>query len=114
MTLVCVTSPPSINIRRVTYCPTCQQRRRFTGFDQLWYGPTWTCLGCGDSWAGGERLPRPFRPRWRTEARRAAAARWGTAVRNSGPEHTAWLHTQLAVYETRTVEDVQLPAEVAG
>jgi hypothetical protein len=30
-----------------------------------WYGSEWTCAGCGDSWADGERLERPFAPGWR-------------------------------------------------
>lgn len=109
-----INRPASINIRRVMHCPTCDRRRRFSAFDQLWYGPTWTCLGCGDSWSDGMRLERPFRPRWRTEARRRAADRWTNAVRNLGPEHRAWLDKQMAHYQGPAVEDVHLPAEVAS
>lgn len=107
-----INSPASIAVRRIMHCPTCQKRRRFSGFDQLWYGTTWTCLGCGDAWCGSERLPRPFRPRWRTEARRRAAEHWAVAVRLLGPEHRAWLDVQMAAYTGSAVEDMHLPAEV--
>lgn len=45
-------------------------------FIQDWYGWTITCLGCGDSWADGEMLPRPFKPRWRTESIAEARQRY--------------------------------------
>jgi hypothetical protein len=35
---------------------------------QEWYGTTWTCAGCGDSWQDVERLERPFKPGWRRES----------------------------------------------
>lgn len=103
-----VNRPASITLRRVTYCPTCEQRRRFTGFDQLWYGPTWTCLGCGDSWSDGVRLQRPFARGWRDKARRKARDRWEGAVRHLGPEHLAWLDASMAPYL-----ESDDPAEVA-
>lgn len=46
--------------RRVMFCPTCKRRRRFYGWFQEWYGWTITCCHCGDKWADGERLERPF------------------------------------------------------
>lgn len=85
----------TIAIRRITNCPTEGRRRRFAAFDALWYGPTWTCLGCGDSWGDGERLERPFRPRWRQEAKQRAAKLWQQGVRLGGPEHMAWLNAQI-------------------
>jgi hypothetical protein len=32
---------------------------------QEWYGTMWTCLACGDQWADGELLERPFMRGWR-------------------------------------------------
>jgi hypothetical protein len=90
-----INRPDTIAIRRITQCPTENRRRRFAAFDALWYGPRWTCLGCGDSWGDGERLERPFKPRWREEAKARAKERWQTAVRCGGPEHSAWLKAEL-------------------
>ena len=109
--VVWINRPASIHIRRITHCPTCNQRRRFAGFDQLWYGPTWTCLACGDSWHDGQRVERPFKRGWREEARARAAKYWATGVRNLSPAHRDWLEEQLAPYRVRPVEDVELPAE---
>lgn len=72
-------------LRMVRHCPTCDKRRRFTGMEQLYYGPTWTCCGCGDSWSDGEQLPRPFARSWRAEA-----------VATNSPEAIRWLHDQMA------------------
>jgi hypothetical protein len=32
---------------------------------QEWYGMTWTCCGCGETWTDGEQHERPFVPGWR-------------------------------------------------
>lgn len=93
-----VNRPETCWVRTVQNCPVCRQRRRLVGFDQLWYGITWTCLGCGDQWSGGELLPRPFRPRWRQDSIVRAASHWPEAVRQSGPEHRQWAEQQMADY----------------
>jgi ribosomal protein S27AE len=56
-------------------CPTCQARRTFTATHQAWYGWLLTCLGCGDRWQDGERLPRPFARGWRQQEIAAARKR---------------------------------------
>lgn len=56
---------PKTFIRTMRRCPCCNRLAPFAGFSQEWYGPTWTCLRCGDSFADGERLPRPFARGWR-------------------------------------------------
>ena len=48
-------------------CPNCERRRPFMAWFEEWYGWTQTCLKCGDRFADGEWLARPFRPRWRKE-----------------------------------------------
>ena len=53
-------------------CPTCGRRTYFTMTSTPWYGPTHTCLRCGDTWQEGERLERPFAPGWRARAVQAA------------------------------------------
>ncbi len=63
-------------IRRVARCPVCKTHHRIVGMSQEWYDIIWTCCGCGDSWAGDELLPRPFKPRWRKEAIAKAKQRW--------------------------------------
>lgn len=50
---------------QVNPCPTCASEQPMVGAAQEWYGTTWTCLGCGDRFADGERLERPFAPKWR-------------------------------------------------
>ena len=71
-----VHNPPKTWMRRVTKCPVCGERRRIVGMSQEWYDTIWTCCGCGDSWAGGELLPRPFKRGWRDAARRKARRDW--------------------------------------
>ena len=106
--------PPSFPVRRILACPTCKQRRRFAGRDfGPWYGPTVTCCGCGDAWSCGERLERPFRPRWRKEAIAKAKRAWDEAGQYSRAEYEAWLAAELAAATAdydRPVEDVPLPA----
>lgn len=89
-----INQPGTCYVRRIGNCPTCRQRRRVAGFDQLWYGPTWTCLGCGDSWSDGEMLPRPFARGWREKAIARAQGWWAEAVRFLGPEHRAFLRRE--------------------
>ncbi|MBX6386834.1 MAG: hypothetical protein IRZ07_28300 [Microbispora sp.] len=109
MTII-VCAPPVYLHRRITHYPTCQRRRRFSGREQLWYGTTWTCLGCGDSWTDGERHPRPFRRGWRAEAVAAARRDWEQAGRFDRAAHRAWVEEQLGQLDTPAVE----PAATSG
>ena len=43
----------SITKLPVIHCPTCNKRRRFLAQYQEGYGPTITCLGCGDTRSDG-------------------------------------------------------------
>jgi hypothetical protein len=88
--------PATLNVRKILDCPTCKQRRRFAGFDQLWYGVTLTCCACGDSWSGGERRERPFARGWRKESAEKARAMWASAVRCGSPAHMEFLREQVA------------------
>ena len=60
-----VHSPETEGFCAVNYCPTCERMRRMYGFHVEWYGTTWTCAGCGEQWADGEQLERPFSRGWR-------------------------------------------------
>jgi hypothetical protein len=106
--------PATIHIRTVRNCPTCKQRRRMAGFDQLWYGPTLTCLGCGDSWSCEGRLERPFRPRWRRDVIESAQRLWADAVAFGGIEHLAWLADQVADEQQVVSAAALVGAETAG
>jgi len=77
--------PKTFYLRQVRHCPTCDRKRRFAGFDQFMYGPTMTCLGCGDTWTVDGMLPRPFEPAWRKKAVRRAEDYWAR-----GAGHKAW------------------------
>lgn len=67
---------PTTTLAIVRTCPVCQREAHLVGATQDWYDTTWTCCRCGDSWAGGELLPRPFVRGWRQEAIRGACRRW--------------------------------------
>lgn len=75
-TIFICTGGPKTWQRRILPCPTEGTRRRFVGFDQEWYGITWTCCGCGDSWSDGERMERPFARGWRERAMGRAKGHW--------------------------------------
>jgi hypothetical protein len=93
---VTICAPASFPIRRVMQCPTCDKRRRFAGFDGgPYYGPTMTCLGCGDSWSCGERLDRPFKRSWRIEAIAKAKRAWERAGEFTRAEYEQWLAAEL-------------------
>lgn len=67
--------------RRIARCPTERTRRRMTQtFSGPYYPDIFTCCGCGDSWSGDERLPRPFAPRWRKQATARARSDWTDAL----------------------------------
>ncbi|MFJ5532415.1 hypothetical protein [Streptomyces sp. NPDC093261] len=92
---VAVCRPSAFLLRQIAFCPTCERRRRFAGRDCAWYGPTWTCCGCGDAWTDGERHPRPFRRGWRAEAIAAAKLQWRAAALFARSYHGRWLREQL-------------------
>lgn len=80
MTYVHIHAPAGKHFAQVNACPTCERPRRMLGWFVEWYGTTWTCAGCGDQWADGERLERPFAPGWRRqniERARAELAKLG-------------------------------------
>jgi hypothetical protein len=57
-------------------CSTCGKPRWMVCFFYEWYGWLVTCLGCGEMWEDGERLERPFMPRWQEENKRNARKHW--------------------------------------
>ena len=87
--------PDTFPLRNTADCPTCGSRQRFAAYDAAWYGPTWTCLGCGDRFGDGERLPRPFKPRWRKENIAVAQRIWDEAKGLTDADHHAWMAEQM-------------------
>lgn len=87
--------PEEFPLRRILHCPTCKQRRRFGIRDAAWYGPRATCCHCGDTFGDGERLPRPCRRGWRTEAAAAAKQVWQDAGAYTPADWRRWLRNQL-------------------
>jgi hypothetical protein len=88
--------PATIDVRLIRDCPTCQQRRRFAGFDSPpWYGVILTCCACGDTWSDGERQERPFARGWREKSAAKARALWASAVRYGSAEHRAFVRARL-------------------
>ena len=49
------------------YCPTCKTERGFLLVHYEWYGWDETCLFCGDRWADGQMIERPFLRGWRAQ-----------------------------------------------
>jgi hypothetical protein len=105
-----VCAPDAYLIRRIIHCPTCGCRRRFSGFDSLWYGPTVTCCHCGDAWSSGEMLPRPFARGWRQKSAAKARANWDAAAGSSRQGHRAWIDAQLEaeLLDERSVETAEV------
>lgn len=69
-------APAPVNRKKIVHdCPTCGKPTDFLAEYFKWYGPSLTCLECGDAWGDGERLPRPFAPGWRKKRIEAAKAR---------------------------------------
>jgi hypothetical protein len=90
-----VCAPPEYLSRAVQYCPTCKRRRRFSGRDAAWYGCTWTCCACGDSWTDGERHERPFQRGWRKDAIARAKRTWDDAAAFKTIDHLAWIKERV-------------------
>ncbi len=75
-----------VHRRRILRCPgACKGHRRrvVQAEGSPWYGPTFTCCSCGDSWSSDGIYPRPFKRGWRKEAITRARDVWRTA--RSGP-----------------------------
>lgn len=70
---------PKTYVRTMHRCPCCERLRPMAGFHQEWYGTTWCCLGCGDRFVDGERLPRPFAPGWRSRSATQGQVWWDKA-----------------------------------
>jgi len=50
----------------VQKCPSCERENaQFYAWAQEWYGWHLTCLECGEQFADGEWLERPWSPGWR-------------------------------------------------
>lgn len=107
MPVIC--RPPVFLRRRIMFCPVCKHRRRFAVREALWYGPTATCCGCGDSFGDGERLLRPARRGWRKEAVAKAKRTWDAAGPFDRAAWELWFREQLG---EPAVEDVPTGASL--
>lgn len=72
--ILCAPSPTNTSLL-VRHCPTCDAERQFLAESYEWYGPTLTCLTCGEEWHDGQRAERPFAPGWRQRNIAAALER---------------------------------------
>ena len=71
---------PTPTIATFRRCPVCKHDAHLVGATQDWYDTTWTCCRCGDSWAGGELLPRPFQRYWRRRSIASATRKWYAVI----------------------------------
>ncbi len=51
---ICTTTCIAIH-RQIRRCPSCKTRRRFTVYDEGWYGHRAVCNHCGSAWSDGHR-----------------------------------------------------------
>ncbi len=95
--------------RRILPCPVCERpRRHVESWGGVWYGPTLTCCGCGDSWTDGELHPRPFQRAWRKEAIIRALRMWQEAI--SPQEYRAAVQADLDEHDAFVEEQRRLEA----
>lgn len=67
--------------RFVRTCWTCGKRTpHIMKWDGAWYGSTDYCVVCLDGWQDGERMERPFRPRWKQERAAYIKTLWDEAM----------------------------------
>lgn len=78
--------------RMITRCPTCECKTEMViQFpNNPFYGPTIGCTKCGESWADGERLPRPFYRGWRAHSAARFRALWADATYARWPDYSDW------------------------
>lgn len=72
MTLHVYAPRPLETLLRRKDCPTCERPSRMVVLTWEWYGPSVTCMRCGERWEDGEMMERPFAPRWRERSKEAA------------------------------------------
>jgi hypothetical protein len=90
----------SIFIRRFN-CPTCKKERYSLTVSQEWYGVRTICLKCGEQWGDGERMERPFMPKWRQKSIEEARKTWARYKRvhkssSKDPQGQPCLDTSLS------------------
>jgi len=76
---ICAPAPTERKLMRME-CPTCKRRTFFTVWFYEWYGPSETCLRCGEHWNDGERSERPFARGWRQRSIADAKRMWRAAA----------------------------------
>ena len=75
--VVHINAPARYTYRKMLRCFNCEQVRRCVVTQAgVWYSATATCCHCGDSWADGEALERPFARGWRKKAVAKARKQW--------------------------------------
>lgn len=102
-----VCSPSQYPRRHVRHCPICKRRRRMIALDAVWYGPTVTCCGCGDSWTDGELHPRPFKRGWRAEAIAKAKRDWDAAGPFDQAAYDRWFREEFGEPEPRPTDVIR-------
>ena len=87
-------------------CPTCRCETDFlTAFGGPYYGDILTCIECGDAWSDGERLERPFRPRWRQDAIARATEHFGTALPREEYLTATWAEIEASLAPPATSKE---------
>lgn len=89
----------------IQYCPVDECKTEMVARHEAWYGTSYYCCKCGDSWCDGEMYPRPFARGWRKSAVRRARELWDQASHGPPPRVE-----QLYPEYDEPFADVDLPA----
>ena len=75
MSHICAPAPIECTLMR-GYCSTCDRKSWAVSFYYEWYGPSATCLRCGESWNEEGMEERPFCRGWRQMSIDGAKSLW--------------------------------------
>lgn len=71
--------------KRYIRCPSCECTTEMVVRYEAWYGNTWYCCRCGDSWQEEGMNQRPFERGWRRKAIARHRALWDAATHGPDP-----------------------------
>ena len=86
--IVCGPDPGNYR-KRYRRCETCECITEMVALYELWYGTSWFCCRCGDSWCSEGRYERPFARGWRRRAVAAHRKLWDRASHGPPPDFEA-------------------------
>jgi hypothetical protein len=71
--------------KRYVRCPVCECTTEMAVRYEAWYGASYYCCRCGDSWCDGEMYGRPLARYWRRDAVQKHRKLWDRATFGPAP-----------------------------